>query len=491
MSKRVPLPPSSCSIATPPELAKALATALGDVAGVKWLDPCIGEGALVAALSAIGVESKRIRAIDLQKSRGTHDGLARTIRPRDFITWSASTRERFERVICNPPFVPIASLSKSLQKPVLRERNHDWSRISLGSNYWVSFLNATMRLLRPEGSLGFILPAAYEYANYAKDLRDTLPTYFEEFEVHRCAEPLFTSVREGSVVVIGRGFKRPRRDSHRYQHAEAASMIAGLTNKNGSSTRESIARKTTSPPPIETRKLGEVIRVSIGAVTGDSGFFLLTEAERLQHQLPTSCLRPILTRARHLKGAILTKGVWRDLREKGERVWLFDPVPSTHQHSAVRKYLRLDAESGGCHRDAGKVTNRDPWYRVALPNRFDGLISGMSQLGPWIAFKSMSRLTASNTLYTVSFKVELSKNERAAWAISLMTKHGRESLLEFGRRYPDGLLKFEPCDVARVEVPVPKRISGGLKFYETLIDTHLTQGECESQAMADAWIRGR
>ena len=35
------------------------------------------------------------------------------------------------------------------------------------ANYWVPFLVAGMRLLKPGGSLAYILPAAWEYANYA------------------------------------------------------------------------------------------------------------------------------------------------------------------------------------------------------------------------------------------------------------------------------------------------------------------------------------
>src|SRR5262249_51138247 len=140
--------------------------------------------------------------------------------------------------------------------------------------------------------------------------------------------------------------------------------------------------------------------------------------------------------------------VWSSLRDKGERIWLFDPPLVSMNNPAVKKYIRL-GRSGAC--DIGhKVQNRSPWYRVPLPYRVHGFMSGMSSNGPWISFRELRRLTATNTLYIVGFPPEWSANARAAVALGLLTSKTREELYYRGRKYADGLTKFELGDLREV-----------------------------------------
>ena len=58
----------------------------------------------------------------------------------------------------------------------------------------MAFLIAGMRLLKPGGSLAYVLPAAYEYANYARALREVCEASFYELDVHRVSVPMFDKV---------------------------------------------------------------------------------------------------------------------------------------------------------------------------------------------------------------------------------------------------------------------------------------------------------
>src|SRR5207302_2241590 len=111
---------------------------------------------------------------------------------------------------------------------------------------------------------------------------------------------------------------------------------------------------------VRTARLQDVITVSIGAVTGDVGFFLLTEAARQKLHIPRAAVVPAVTRARDLVGAELDPLQWRRLLSAGERVWLFRPQESALSHRAVRAYMTLGAENGGCNREAFKIANREP-----------------------------------------------------------------------------------------------------------------------------------
>ena len=69
----------------------------------------------------------------------------------------------------------------------------------------------------------------------------------------------------------------------------------------------------------------------------------------------------------------------------------------------MKAYLERTVKDGGCKRRALKVRSRDPWYRTPLEPVIHGFMSGMSGWGPWVVFREMPRLAATNTLYVVRF----------------------------------------------------------------------------------------
>src|SRR5437879_5060178 len=109
-------PQSLCKIYTAFPLALGIVKALGDLPGTMWLEPSHGQGVFLQALAELTVPADRIRAIDLDRDSGANDDLARTIRGVDFLQWSISTQERFDRIVGNPPYVAISQLVGKLRK---------------------------------------------------------------------------------------------------------------------------------------------------------------------------------------------------------------------------------------------------------------------------------------------------------------------------------------------------------------------------------------
>jgi hypothetical protein len=56
--------------------------------------------------------------------------------------------------------------------------------------------------------------------------------------------------------------------------------------------------------------------------------------------------------------------------------------------------------------------------------------------------------------------------ERAAIGLSLLTTSAREELAKVGRRYADGLLKYEPGDLEKVEIPLVTELIGVITRYQ-------------------------
>ena len=487
-----PTPPESSTICTPAPLASALVRALGHQPTSLWLEPCVGSGAFLRALSDLGVDSSQIVALDLEQTRTEQDALARTVRGVDFLAWSRTSSCTFDKIVANPPYVAIGKVDPVLQQSALAVSTPDGRFVPRGSNYWCAFLCASLTLLRPGGDLGFVLPAAWDYADYAASLRDSIIQSFARFEVHRSQTPMFDLVQDGCVVVIGRGFGQPTTEVFRHEYESVDALVSALQNAEArlSPTTRIVSRKPSLTEPLRegTRRLRDILSIRLGGVTGDAPYFLLTESERLQRNLPVKSLRPVVSKARHLIVAELTRRAWEGLRDGGERIWLFDPPPSLLRHPAVQTYLQLPLSSGGCRRDRHKIASRSPWYRTPLPRRVDGFLSGMTQLLPWICLRAMPRLTASNTLYSVKFHGSPAQDEKAAWALSLLTSQARHLLETVGRVYPDGLVKYEPGDLLDLPVLVPPKVPGARVWYLKTVAALLSGEVDKAKQMADEWF---
>lgn len=481
-----PRVPKSCRVYTPPLLASALVGVLKDEPTDLWLEPCFGQGAFLQALATIGVSPRRIVAVDLDRRTSDADRLATVHRGTEFLEWSLATPRKFSKIVANPPFVSFRRLSMPLHS-VARRLDCHWAGSTTGnSNLWFAFLRASLSLLKEGGSIGFIVPAAFDYAGYASTLRDRISDHFAEFEVHRCREPLFDDVQDGCVVLIGRKYELPNFSTTRYEYETAAKLVRNMVKTKR--PESPVGSFQVGESRHSTVKVAEILSIRIGCVTGDAQYFLLRESDRIRLRLPVRVLTPVLTRSRHLKTAVVTRAVWELLKAQNERVWLFRPHQKHLKLPSVRKYLRLTVKKGGCSKQNYKVQLRDVWYRPDLPSKADGFLSGSSRVGPWISLRQYEQLSATNTLYCVAFNKRLSKYAKSAWSLSLLTAQFRRQLPRVIRRYPDGLEKIEPGDLMNLDVPVPPRIRGAVRAYHEAIRLLLSKGPTEAQQFVDDWF---
>lgn len=480
-------PPPSCKVYTPSNLAEAMVAGLGYGADDLWLDPCCGDGVFCRAVRKVAGSHTNITAIDLDQGAAAKACGTRVVAGVDFLKWSRETNERFSKVILNPPYVALRRLSSALRRSAMCCTNLGGERVTGSSNYWYVFMLQSIHLVEQGGSIAAVLPAAWDFADYARPLRAGIGSLFASVEVHRCSEPLFESVQEGSVVIIARDRGAAGAVQHRFEYGGRDRFIEGLKAPNrviAASTRlgERGGRA------IATRQFRDVFSIRIGAVCGDSRYFVLSEDQRVTLRLPKSCVRPLLSKAMHASSAEVTRTTWETLLQSGERVWLFCPTAGMGSNGPVRSYLLRTEEEGGCRRNAYKVRCRSPWYRVALPPRADGFLSGMSARRPHIAWNQMRSLTATNTLYLVQCRNATVRKDRFAWGLAMLTTPVRNQLASKARVYADGLTKLEPSDFASLQLPVPPKVAGARNAYRRAIAL-VNAGQAEiASLLADEWF---
>ncbi|MDX9715924.1 MAG: hypothetical protein RBT67_00945 [Thauera sp.] len=442
----------------------------------------------MAQMAQQGVPAQQIFAVDIAPKTSATDHAAQTVRGVDFLDWAVQYRAAVDHVVMNPPYAALGRVRGELLERALAVQLWNRRRLPLKANYWAAFLLKAAECVREGGSLVAVLPAAWDFATYAADVRETVKRAFGETIVVRCASPLFPKVQEGVVVVAAFNRGSPARTMRRVEVPSLPEMVKALEQiAQGGVPPETSTICTFSPPPLTLRRLDEIIQISIGAVTGDAGYFLLNEKERMDWNLPQEALRPILSRSKHLAKAMIGVKEWQNLRDQGARVWMFWPTDRMLRHSAVNAYLKY-GKGGGCNVAAYKIASRDPWFRTPLPRRVDGFISGTSKLLPFLTLREMPGLTASNTLYVIRFKRRTTMAEKAAVGLLLLTSSVRAELARHARVYADGLLKFEPTDLGAVRIPTVQPREDAIQVFFEATELLLSGKEVEASMMADAWV---
>lgn len=479
----LPHPPDSCKIYTPFKLAQAMVNALGDEPGARWLEPSHGRGVFVEALAQLGVRKERIVAVDLDPTASAADSLATTFRGVDFLRWATATERRFDRIVGNPPFISIKRLPPTLQKSAAKVLDVSGRPIGRGANVWYAFVLASLGVLRAGGCLAFVLPSAAEFANYSAAIRRAVRETFSSLELYRCTRPLFADVQEGTLVAIARGYNAPPCMVSRKHFETRQGLIRGLSqsgNYNGHKCPSGTVRWTGSKVTLDT-----VAEVRLGGVTGDVSYFLMTEERRQDLDLPMAALTPVVSKAKHLRSASMMEQDWNELKSSGERIWLFNPSEHVAKRPEVRNYLDLDASEGGCTREAYKVSIRKPWYRTPMPKGPDAFLSGMSQHGPWLCINEMQGLNATNTLYVATFH---SRNRDIwyMWALALLSSTAQRQLRRIGRRYADGLVKYEPGPLSKIKLPQLRLDLDYRSLYERAVNAFLVGNRAMAKYIADS-----
>ncbi|MEQ8853914.1 N-6 DNA methylase [Gimesia sp.] len=481
-----PEPPDSCKVYTPRSLARAIVAAIADGVDQRWLEPSCGTGSFLEALAQLGVDRKRIVGVDLDRKASGADSLATVTRGVDFLEWSKTRKGRYDCVVGNPPYLPIRALLDPLRNTASNVVDVNGHPIGDRANTWYPFMVRAMEMLREGGNLAFILPAASEYADYASEGRKKLTRMFDRVDIVRSRRPLFNDVSEGVVVIIatGKGGESKLFRRHEVEDLQAAIQQIGRIQQ----TNARNCPKLRSPKKPEVVKFSDIANIRIGAVTGDSKFFVLNEEQRKQLRLPKKCLVPIVSRSRHIRLPAHDLQSWQHECDSGEKVWLFRPDPSCANMKSVRSYLDLSEGEGGCHKERFKIRNREPWYATPLPEHPDFFLTGMSGLGLWMCLNEHPQLNATNTLYMGTFREPLNRREKFAWALALLTSQVQKQIVRAKRVYADGLSKLEPGQVNALVLPEPPVISDAVSVYRRAASAFLSGDRRQAAAIADSAV---
>jgi predicted RNA methylase len=375
----------------------------------------------------------------------------------DFLSWLPDALSRTPGpalVVGNPPYTRHQGLDSKVKEAA---RDAAGPLITSGlAGMAAYFLGAILRHLRPSDALCMVLPGSWMHARYGREIRQHLWRLSHRsvgLDVFPHDVEVFPQTKVDAVVL----FVGPREDEPRRLTVTEAS-ISGA--KVAVIRKEDIDRELEVPEKFprvlrdwgqtssHRAELSESFAVHRGIATGRNAFFLLTDAEAAEHQIPSSALTPVVGSLRNVIGDALDDAEFARLGSGGVKRWLLLLRPDDAEVPEIRTYLERGRRDGVT--DGVLASRRAHWFAVEDLPAAPLLLLPMTKRAFRVVRNSVGA-KHTNSIYGLYPRSEdVDVDEAARW---LQSPNGQKALRHAARQYSSGLLKLEPRAVEAVGVP--------------------------------------
>jgi adenine-specific DNA-methyltransferase len=463
---------------TPPELAHeivkyAVSKLSPHVGAVHFGDPATGTGVFFSALcqvlpddkigSAIGIEIDPERGSATQR-RWSHRGLH--VVSGDYLHMDLLPRRTL--IIANPPYIRYQNVQPDYRVR-LRERASVQTGIHISgqSGLYVYFLLLSHAWMDLGAIAAWLIPSEFMETNYGLAIRQYLTQKVQLIRIHQFSLDTvqFENALVSSAVVVFRN-NPPVTDQTAcltsggsLLHPEHTEQVkVGELKREGKWTIPWVRKhRFSSSHP----RLGNLFKVHRGLATGANSFFIMERSMALQRGIPEIALRPVLPKARVLRGDIIER------EEDGyprvvPQLCLLDCALPEEQIREMYPYLMRYLESiPKSMLSRTLVRNRHPWYKQEQRQPAPFLCTYMGRGGqnsaPLRFFWNKSDAIATNTYLMLYPQNALDRlvTERPDMLASIfifLKETISQSLLDNGRVYGGGLHKIEPRELLNVHL---------------------------------------
>jgi HD superfamily phosphohydrolase len=481
------------------------------------LDPALGDGGFLMAaydrLMDLGAAPSHARhqLVGVEVDPVAWNRFGERWRPRPPLSDSRAIRRNFLElrpplcegsapnvVIANPPYVRGHRLKGTIWRrafetanEVLQDALGTGHKLSERASSWAPYLLNAIRFLTSDGRLAMVLPTELLSADYAADVRRFLLRRFPRLCFVLFARRVFPQEQDVLLLLAESqgpaGVKRievsgPDGLEGAAARAEDAPPIgrgwlrdrwtALLTRGEALDVMSSLLDDGNAIP------FSDVATVNVGIVTGDTDFYVLSPLEAEKHGIRPEWLKPVLTKASQIPGAVFSNIDLCSLQDPTSKHLLLrlPPDANVFEESAVAAYLE-EGKRRGVHLRY-KCRKRWPWYSVPYSRPPDAFVTYMSGSRCRICL-NRAAISCTNTIHQVFMK----QGGAELCAVAFYSSLSALSHELIGRTYGGGLLKLEPGDLKRSLLPnvvrLPERMRMLAGDLVVRVDRHLRFGQDE------------
>ena len=170
------------------------------------LEPSCGDGVFLHEIQKGDYEYNSVTAIEFdeteaEKSRELCLEKANIINA-DFHDFCINTKQKFDLVIGNPPYIRYQYFDKEQQEFASQIFDKAKLKYSKLTNAWVSFVVGSSLILKKEGKIGFVLPAEILQVSYAQPLREFLAQFYNKINIVSFEKLVFPDIQQEVVLLL-------------------------------------------------------------------------------------------------------------------------------------------------------------------------------------------------------------------------------------------------------------------------------------------------
>lgn len=401
------------------------------------------------------IEATKSKQIELKKSKIIHS---------DFHKFCINTKQRFDLIIGNPPYIRYQYFDKEQQKyasEIFGKANLKYSKLT---NAWVSFVVGSSLLLKKDGRIGFVLPAEILQVSYAQPLREFLAHFYNKVNIVSFEKLVFPGIQQEVVLLL---CEKTQSSTHLIEHLEIRDseelqkidvdklkrpkkQIDFKSNKwtfyfldqKEINFLENLQKKQT------ISKFSEYAKVEVGITTGANQFFTVPLSIVQQYNLDKYA-KPLVGRSVQVPSAIFTNIDWNRNRDIEARTHLltFPEMAKLNGSIGARKYISWGEKQK--INEGYKCRIRDEWQIVPSLRISDALFIRRNNKYPKLIINKAGAYT-TDTMHRVTVKPNIDINALTASYYNSISLAFSEIC---GRSHGGGVLELMPNEVEEIFLP--------------------------------------
>lgn len=275
------------SFYTPYDLVEYMITKISKKISISILEPSFGDGRFIDKL--LENDYKNITGIELfsEKIKNYKNKKDIELIHSDFIKFALKSKQQYDLIIGNPPYIAKKQLKQTdrdLNTKVLEYFNLP---NNIFQNVWVSFVLGSLKLLKKNGTIFFVLPFEFLQVQYAEKLRNYLETQFNYIEITTFEEKVFEEIEQDICLVFltNKSKIHPLINYKTYNNINDMKLVSDSKisrHKPLKKWSNSIINdeETSFLKELSTKylKISELGAISPGIVTGANDYFIINKS---------------------------------------------------------------------------------------------------------------------------------------------------------------------------------------------------------------------
>lgn len=461
---------------TPPAIANAMAEWIIQIQPKDVLDPAVGTGILLRAVSHLSkapiLTGWDIDSAPLQYAKQSLESIEGVeLKHADFLR--SEFAQKFDAIVANPPYVRHHLID--YQSDIYENFSLEIGKIPKTSNLYVLFVGAIIKSLKPNGRASILLPSDWLNSNFGVALKialqrlgitrriayfcnDTLPfadnlstaviLFLENSLSDQLTEIVVIDSELESELISKLGSKDLPDEFSDYR------KFIKLGDIDPKKKWGSILEGSESDAPDGWISLEEIAKTKRGIATGANDYFLINVTQLSDFGLNKNRARRCVGRAKDVRGLIFSGDDFEELEGAGAPSRLMDLDPAFPEDA---KYIEL-----GVERDLPSrflLANRKQWFLQEAREPAPIWVGVFGREGIRFIWNKalVSNLTTFHCLYP-----DLEMRECGALVALLNSSSLQAWNKRSERSYGGGLQKVEPRDILQMYLPNINRLTTGM-----------------------------